>query len=58
VTLRSRFTVSALWQQDLVGAEESVDSVAARGGFLGDDTTTFIEIFYKCLSCRPCRASI
>lgn len=44
-TLRARFTVSPLWQENtqLVVAEESVGSVAARGGFLGgdDDTTIF-----------------
>jgi hypothetical protein len=44
-TLRARFTVSPLWQENtqLVVAEQSVGSVAARGGFLGgdDDTTIF-----------------
>ena len=44
-TLRARFTVSPLWQENtqLVVAEEFVGSVAARGGFLGgdDDTTIF-----------------
>ncbi len=44
-TLRTRFTVSPLWQENtqLVVAEQSVGSVAARGGFLGgdDDTTIF-----------------
>ncbi|MFL6798146.1 MAG: hypothetical protein ACJ8F3_12110 [Xanthobacteraceae bacterium] len=42
-TLRARFTVSPLWQENtqLVVAEEPVGSVAARGGFLsGDDDTT------------------
>ena len=44
-TLRARFTVSPLWQENtqLVVAEEPLGSVAARGGFLGgdDDTTVF-----------------
>lgn len=47
-TLRTRFTVSPLWQENtqLVVAEESVGSVAARGGFLGgdDDTTIFTSV--------------
>jgi hypothetical protein len=47
-TLRARFTVSPLWQQNtqLVVAEQSLGSVAARGGFLGgdDDTTIFTSV--------------
>jgi hypothetical protein len=47
-TLRARFTVSPLWEQNtqLVVAEQPVGSVAARGGFLGgdDDTTIFTSV--------------
>jgi hypothetical protein len=47
-TLRARYTVSPLWlpNTQLVVAEESIGSVAARGGFLGgdDDTTIFTSV--------------
>ena len=48
-TVRARFTVSPLWLQNtqLIVAEQSVGSVAARGGFLGGDdaTTIFTSVF-------------
>jgi hypothetical protein len=48
-TLRARLTVSPLWLQNtqLVVADDLLDSVAARGGFLGgdDETTIFTSIF-------------
>ena len=48
-TLRARLTVSPLWLQNthLVISENFLDSVAARGGFLGgdDETTIFTSTF-------------
>jgi hypothetical protein len=48
-TVRARLTVSPLWLQntELVVAEQSVGSVAARGGFFGgdDETTIFASAF-------------
>jgi hypothetical protein len=48
-TVRARLTVSPLWlaNTQFIVAEQSVGSVAARGGFLGgdDDTTVFTSVF-------------